>query len=118
MAQLELLIVAPRSHICWDSAPAACLALLSWSSASLTPLLAKPFLAFQQPPPAVLPGAAIPDNLTLSTGGSPRAWSVMGFSVTQLRGAASDTLKDGAHLILYNWVHCCKDFGEDEFLPE
>lgn len=66
MAQLELLIVAPRSHICWDPAPAARLALLSWSSAFPTLLLAKSFPTFQQPPPAVLPGAGIPDNVTLS----------------------------------------------------
>lgn len=66
MAQLELLIVAPRSHICWDAAPAACLALLSWSSASPTLLLAKPFPTSQQAPPAALPGAGIPGTLTLS----------------------------------------------------
>lgn len=45
MAQLELLIVAPRSHICWDPAPAACLALLSWNNSSPTPWsLLSPYL--------------------------------------------------------------------------
>lgn len=48
MAQLESLTVAPRSHICWDPAPAACLALLSWSSASPSLLLAESFPTFQQ----------------------------------------------------------------------
>lgn len=76
MAQLELLPVAPRTHICWDPVPAACLALLSWSSASPTLLLAKSFPTFQQPTPAVLLGAGILDNLALSLcRRKPQSWS-------------------------------------------
>lgn len=107
MAQLELLPVAPRTHICWDPVPAACLALLSWSSASPTLLLAKSFPTFQQPPPAVLPAAGILDSLAPLQEEAPEL-VLKGFSVTQLRGAASNTLKNGAHLMLYNRVHFCK----------
>lgn len=119
MAQLELLPVAPRTHICWDPVPAACLALLSWSSASPTLLLAKSFPTLQQPPPAVLPAAGILDSLALYLcRRKPQSWSWRD-SRWHSWGGQPPTL----------WrmelIWCCttgftfaKDFRQDRFLPE
>lgn len=85
MAQLELLTVAPRSsHICWDPAPAACLALLSWSSASPTPNPSRRCSSHLQQHSWGQESRT--SCHSPSTGGSPWVWCVMGFSVTQLRG--------------------------------
>lgn len=110
MAQLELLIVAPRSHICWDPAPAACLASLSWNSSSPPPRSSlSPYLCSSSCHQQCSCGRWILDKPDTQTWVSPTVWSVMGFAVTQLRGQPLRSWRMEPIWYLYNSVqklHC------------